>query len=78
IYLEDYDSPIPNMRENDEEMVYDLDDDVDDSDIENVDFTPKTTLVYKLPTIDLFAPDKPKNQSKEKDLVRKNIRVLEE
>ncbi|MDE7498176.1 cell division protein FtsK, partial [Streptococcus agalactiae] len=50
----------------------------DDSDIENVDFTPKTTLVYKLPTIDLFAPDKPKNQSKEKDLVRKNIRVLEE
>ncbi|MGT2933262.1 DNA translocase FtsK [Streptococcus catagoni] len=43
-----------------------------------VDFTPKTNLLYKLPTIDLFAPDKPKNQSKEKNLVRKNIKVLEE
>ncbi|HEQ9820849.1 DNA translocase FtsK [Streptococcus pyogenes] len=43
-----------------------------------VDFTPKTHLLYKLPTIDLFAPDKPKNQSKEKNLVRKNIKVLED
>lgn len=43
-----------------------------------VDFTPKANLLYKLPTIDLFAPDKPKNQSKEKNLVRKNITVLED
>ena len=43
-----------------------------------VDFTPKTHLLYKLPTIDLFAPDRPKNQSKEKNLVRKNIKVLED
>ena len=43
-----------------------------------VDFTPKELLQYKLPTIDLFAPDKPKNQSKEKNIVRQNIRILEE
>ncbi|MGT2928937.1 DNA translocase FtsK [Streptococcus dentasini] len=43
-----------------------------------VDFTPKQTLLYKLPTIDLFAPDKPKNQSKEKKIVRENIKILEE
>ncbi|VDC42320.1 DNA translocase FtsK [Streptococcus canis] len=43
-----------------------------------VDFTPKTNLLYKLPTIDLFAADKPKNQSKEKNLVRKNIKVLDD
>ncbi|MGV2993788.1 DNA translocase FtsK [Streptococcus porcinus] len=50
---------------------------LDDEPIE-VDFTPKTNLLYKLPTIDLFEPDKPKDQSKEKNLVRKNIRVLED
>ncbi|MCF0231795.1 MAG: DNA translocase FtsK, partial [Enterococcus sp.] len=33
---------------------------------------------YQLPSIDLFAPDKPKNQSKEKNIVRKNISVLEQ
>lgn len=49
------------MRENDEEMVYDLDDDVDDSDIENVDFIFKMILVYKLLMIDLFVLDKFKN-----------------
>ncbi|MCD3375111.1 cell division protein FtsK, partial [Streptococcus equi subsp. zooepidemicus] len=43
-----------------------------------VDFTPKTNLLYKLPTIELFAADKPKNQSKEKYLVRQNIKVLED
>ena len=43
-----------------------------------MDFTPKELLQYKLPTIDLFAPDKPKNQSKEKNIVRQNIRILEE
>ena len=50
-----------------------------DSDVEvEVDFTAKESLDYKLPTINLFAPDKPKNQSKEKRIVRDNIKVLEE
>src|SRR5699024_3331792 len=44
----------------------------------DVDFTAKTALHYTLPTIDLFAPDKPKNQSKEKSIVRHNIKVLED
>ena len=43
-----------------------------------VDFTTKENLDYKLPTINLFAPDKPKNQSKEKRIVRENIKILEE
>ncbi|EMC13531.1 DNA translocase FtsK [Streptococcus mutans] len=51
--------------------------DMSDESLE-VDFTPKTTLHYKLPGIDLFAKDKPKNQSKEKRLVRDNIKILEE
>ncbi|MFS9047667.1 DNA translocase FtsK [Streptococcus sanguinis] len=50
-----------------------------DSDVEvEVDFTSKESLDYKLPTINLFAPDKPKNQSKEKRIVRDNIKILEE
>lgn len=50
-----------------------------DSDVEvEVDFTAKESLDYKLPTINLFAPDKPKNQSKEKRIVRDNIKILEE
>lgn len=44
-----------------------------------LDFRPaKETLVYRLPSLDLFAPDKPKNQNREKKLVRDNIKVLEE
>ena len=38
----------------------------DDGEPLEVDFTAKANLLYKLPTIDLFAPDKPKNQSKKK------------
>ena len=49
----------------------------DDAPVE-VDFTPKELLQYKLPHIDLFAPDKPKSQSREKNIVRKNIRILED
>lgn len=49
----------------------------DDAPVE-VDFTSKELLQYKLPHIDLFAPDKPKSQSKEKNIVRKNIRILED
>ena len=52
-------------------------DDYEDGPLE-VDFTPKENLHYKLPGIDLFAKDKPKNQSKEKKLVRDNIKILEE
>ena len=48
-----------------------------EADVE-VDFTTKENLDYKLPTINLFAPDKPKNQSKEKRIVRENIKILEE
>ncbi|MCY7217653.1 DNA translocase FtsK [Streptococcus cristatus] len=48
-----------------------------DADVE-VDFTAKESLDYKLPTINLFAPDKPKNQTKEKRIVRENIKILEE
>ncbi|KAA0963932.1 DNA translocase FtsK [Streptococcus cristatus] len=48
-----------------------------EADVE-VDFTTKESLDYKLPTINLFAPDKPKNQSKEKWIVRENIKILEE
>lgn len=53
-------------------------DEEDDGEPLEVDFTAKADLLYKLPTIDLFAPDKPKNQSKEKNLVRRNIKVLED
>lgn len=53
-------------------------DEEDDNEPLDVDFSAKANLLYKLPTIDLFAPDKPKNQSKEKNLVRKNIKVLED
>lgn len=67
-----------------EDEVYDLDFDLDAVD-EVVDLPPidpisplKQQLLYKLPSIDLFAPDKPKNQSKEKKIVRENIKILEQ
>ena len=43
-----------------------------------VDFSAKKALEYKLPSLQLFAPDKPKDQSKEKKIVRENIKILEE
>ena len=49
----------------------------DDEDVQ-VDFSAKEALEYKLPSLQLFAPDKPKNQSKEKKIVRENIKILEE
>ena len=49
----------------------------DDEDVE-VDFSAKKALEYKLPSLQLFAPDKPKDQSKEKKIVRENIKILEE
>ncbi|CVK65080.1 DNA translocase%2C cell division protein [Streptococcus pneumoniae] len=51
-------------------------DDSDDEDVQ-VDFSAKETLEYKLPSLQLFAPDKPKDQSKEKKIVRENIKILE-
>jgi len=69
-YSEDW--PEDDPEEMEEVPEEDMDEEV------TVDFTPKELLQYKLPTIDLFAPDKPKNQSKEKNIVRQNIRILEE
>ncbi|WP_105114543.1 DNA translocase FtsK [Streptococcus suis] len=43
-----------------------------------IDFKPKKNLVYKLPSIDLFAPVKSKGQGNEKKIVRQNIKVLED
>ncbi|HFU4085143.1 TPA: DNA translocase FtsK [Streptococcus suis] len=53
------------------------DEEVEDTDIQ-IDFKPKQRLVYKLPTIDLFAPIKVKGQTNEKRIVRQNIKVLED
>ena len=50
---------------------------LEDEDVE-VDFSAKKALEYKLPSLQLFAPDKPKDQSKEKKIVRENIKILEE
>ncbi|HHA9131514.1 TPA: DNA translocase FtsK [Streptococcus pneumoniae] len=50
--------------------------DSDDQDVQ-VDFSAKEALEYKLPSLQLFAPDKPKDQSKEKKIVRENIKILE-
>ncbi|MBN2961475.1 MAG: DNA translocase FtsK [Streptococcus sp.] len=70
-FQEDY-APYPEDLPSEEMVV-----EGDDAPVE-VDFTPKELLQYKLPHIDLFAPDKPKSQSKEKNIVRKNIRILED
>ncbi|VFI23506.1 DNA translocase, cell division protein [Streptococcus pneumoniae] len=51
-------------------------DDSDDEDVQ-VDFSAKEALEYKFPSLQLFAPDKPKDQSKEKKIVRENIKILE-
>lgn len=51
-------------------------DDSDDEDVQ-VDFSAKEALEYKLPSLQLFASDKPKDQSKEKKIVRENIKILE-
>ena len=61
----DYDESLSEKQHKEEQQ------DNTDEDVE-VNFTPKESLDYKLPTINLFAPDKPKNQSKE------NIKILEE
>ena len=66
----DYDYPeVDDIPEEDEFL--------EDEDVE-VDFSAKKALEYKLPSLQLFAPDKPKDQSKEKKIVRENIKILEE
>lgn len=67
----DYDESLSEKQHKEEQQ------DNTDEDVE-VNFIPKESLDYKLPTINLFAPDKPKNQSKEKKIVRENIKILEE
>ena len=67
----DYDESLSEKQHKEEQQ------DNTDEDVE-VNFTPKESLDYKLSTINLFAPDKPKNQSKEKKIVRENIKILEE
>ena len=57
---------IPNVEE-----------EFEDQDLQ-VDFSAKEAIEYKLPSLQLFAPDKPKDQSKEKKIVRENIKILEE
>ncbi|HFI0631862.1 TPA: DNA translocase FtsK [Streptococcus suis] len=49
----------------------------DDGQDIQIDFKPKKNLVYKLPSIDLFAQIKTKSQSSEKKIVRQNIKILE-
>ncbi|MBF1722583.1 DNA translocase FtsK [Streptococcus sp.] len=62
-----------------ESLDFGREEETDETDVDvEVDFTAKESLDYKLPTINLFAPDKPKNQSKEKRIVRDNIKILEE
>ena len=62
-----------------EPLDFGREEETDEADVDvEVDFTAKESLDYKLPTINLFAPDKPKNQSKEKRSVRDNIKILEE
>lgn len=78
-------SSLPPRSESDdfpafeEEPSFDLEDLADEPEVSlQVDFTPKQHLNYKLPSIDLFAADKPKSQAKEKTIVRQNIKILED
>ena len=74
---EDYEEP--GEYDPHEPLDFGREEETDETDVDvEVDFTAKESLDYKLPTINLFAPDKPKNQSKEKRIVRDNIKILEE
>ncbi|HGP9734599.1 TPA: DNA translocase FtsK [Streptococcus pneumoniae] len=76
--------PIPEEKRVEPEIILpqaelkfpEQEDDSDDEDVQ-VDFSAKEALEYKLPSLQLFAPDKPKDQSKEKKIVRENIKILE-
>ena len=72
IILPQADYEVPSEVDSPEEDEF-----LEDEDVE-VDFSAKKALEYKLPSLQLFAPDKPKDQSKEKKIVRENIKILEE
>ena len=72
IILPQADYDFPQLDDIPQEADYAEDEDVE------VDFSAKKALEYKLPSLQLFAPDKPKDQSKEKKIVRENIKILEE
>ena len=57
--------------------IQDVEEEFEDQDLQ-VDFSAKEAIEYKLPSLQLFTPDKPKDQSKEKKIVRENIKILEE
>ena len=76
IILPQADFDYPEEGDYPEEEVFSEEED-DDEEVE-VDFSAKKALEYKLPSLQLFAPDKPKDQSKEKKIVRENIKILEE
>lgn len=82
--LPEDDFPVMLVDDGDEVMEIELEQkaplgklDSDDGDVQ-IDFKPKPSLAYRLPSIDLFAPIKPKSQSNEKRIVRRNIKVLED
>ncbi|MEY8463337.1 DNA translocase FtsK [Streptococcus merionis] len=77
---DDLDAPVGFDQETDHALAQqdDFVDETDDGEEVHVDFTPKAQLLYKLPTVDLLPPVKPKNQLGEKKIVRDNIRKLEE
>ncbi len=77
---DDLDAPVGFDQETDHAHAQqdDFVDETDDGEDVHVDFTPKAQLLYKLPTVDLLPPVKPKNQLGEKKVVRDNIRKLEE
>ena len=78
-------SPIPEEEWIEPEIILpqpefeipDMEVEFEDQDLQ-VDFSAKEAIEYKLPSLQLFAPDKPKDQSKEKKIVRENIKILEE
>ncbi|HFI0253751.1 TPA: DNA translocase FtsK [Streptococcus suis] len=76
-HLED---EFPVMLAEDEEELAEQKQPIADEDAQDIqiDFKPKKNLVYKLPSIDLFAPVKSKGQGNEKKIVRQNIKVLED
>ncbi|MGQ7338006.1 DNA translocase FtsK [Streptococcus suis] len=70
----------PVMLVEDEEEISPQSQPIADEDAQDIqiDFKPKKNLIYKLPSIDLFAPVKSKGQGNEKKIVRQNIKVLED
>lgn len=79
-YDQQVEDEFPVMLVEDEEEIFPQSQPIaeDDGQDIQIDFKPKKNLVYKLPSIDLFAPVKSKGQGNEKKIVRQNIKVLED